>query len=434
MSLHAELNAEAIERLRIYRRNSVISSLVISCLVIVLICLILGIFLLPSLTKDSPEITVYDPPAKEEVVEVVEKVSRSDDPNPSSPSANMTKVVVANTASPTSIVSPDVDVSTPSLNFGDNMDFGTGMGDSLGSGGGFNNIPPIMKKRCSPEDRAARLKQMGGTPECEEAVMKALRWIKKTQNSDGSWGKADQVGMTGFAILVYLGHCETPTTSAEFGDSVTRGIAYLINIGLKNKGKITVHKDTSIRWVYEHAIATYALAEAYTFCSKLDHKIPDLDTVTKDACEIIMKGQGESGGWVYRYAPTNEGDNSVGYWQIQALKACSHTGLWPESKFKRYARKALQWLEKAQGKNGGIGYRGDPTVRPALTGGAVLCFQLWGEGKSKPARNGVKYMTASNKAFEWGKPTSNLYYHYYNAQAMINHGGKEWKDYNNLFR
>ena len=29
---------------------------------------------------------------------------------------------------------------------------------------------------------------------------------------------------------------------------------------------------------------------------------------------------------------------------------------------------------------------------------------------------------------------SNLYYHYYNAQAMINRGGDDWDDYNALFR
>ena len=143
--------------------------------------------------------------------------------------------------------------------------------------------------------------------------------------------------------------------------------------------------------------------------------------------------QGESGGWVYRYAPTNDGDNSVGFWQIQALKAASHTGLWAESKFKKYGRKAVGWLEKAQGANGAIGYRGDSGRSPGLTGGGVLCMQLWGEGRSKAARAGVKYISG-NQPFKWGEASSNLYYHYYNAQAMINHGGKEWDEYNKLFR
>jgi hypothetical protein len=433
MSLHAELNTEAVLRLQAYRRNSIISSLVVAFLVIILICLILGIFLLPPLFKETPEIVVYESNTSEEVQEVQEKVQRNVDRKPSSPSSSMTKVMVANTASPTTVPIPEVDVAAPSLDFGDGADFGSGWGDNSGvGGGGFGKIPATMKKRCSQEDRLSRLKEMGGTPECEDAVMKALRWIKQTQNSDGSWGNGDQVAMTGFSILAYLGHCETPA-STEFGESVSRGIAYLINNGLKNDGRMTVHPLTSIRWVYEHAIATYALAEAYTFCSKMDITIPDLDTITQKAAEYIMEGQGESGGWVYRYAPTNDGDNSVGYWQIQALKASSHTGLWPESKFNRYGRKALDWLEKAQGKNGAIGYRGDPTRSPGLTGGGVLCFQLWRGGSSKSARNGIKYV-AGNQAFKWGEDSSNLYYHYYNAQAMINHGGKEWEAYNNLFR
>ena len=234
MSLHAELNTEAILRLRAYRRNSVISSIVIAFLVIVLICLILGIFLLPSLVKDAPEIIVYESNVNEEVQEQDEKVQRNVDRKPSSPSSSMTKVMVANTASPTTVPVPEVDVTAPSLDFGDGADFGSGWGDGTGDGGGFGKIPATMKKRCSSEDRMARLKEMGGTPECEDAVMKALRWIKQTQNSDGSWGTADQVAMTGFAILAYLGHCETPA-SPEFGESVSRGIAYLINNGLEKR-------------------------------------------------------------------------------------------------------------------------------------------------------------------------------------------------------
>jgi hypothetical protein len=436
MSLHAQLDTEAVMRLNASRRNSMISSLVIACLFIVLICLLLKIFLLPSLVKETPEIVVYEANAKEEVKEVEEKLHRNTDRKPSSPSSTMTKVMVANTQSPTMIHVPDVDVSVPSVDFGNGMDFGSGWGTGDGSGGGgFGKIPATMKKRCSQEDRMARLREMGGTPECEEAVMKALRWLKQTQNSDGSWGEQHQSAMTGFAILAYLGHCETPNPalSPEFGDSVARGIAYLVNLGMRGNGRMTVHPQTAISWVYEHAIATYALAEAYTFTSKIDFPIPDLDTVVKKATDVIMDGQGESGGWVYRYAPTNGGDNSVGYWQIQALKAASHTGLWPESKFKRYARKAVEWLEKVQGENGAIGYREDSKRSPGLTGGGVLCMQLWGEGNSKATKAGVKYVSA-NHDFKWGQPNANLYYHYYNAQAMINEGGKAWEEYNKVFR
>ena len=432
MSLHAELNTEAADRLRTYRRNSAISSITIAFLVIAMVCLVLGIFLLPSLMKDDPDdFVIIESKKIEDDVDTPVKPQRNLKHEPSSPSTHMTRVMVVNATSPTSVPVPEMNVTVPSLDFGAGADIGKGWDNGPGDGS-FTAIDPRVRKRCSLEDRMARLKETGGTPECEDAVMKALRWIKQTQNSDGSWGNADQVAMTGFSLLAYLGHCETPA-SPEFGESVSRGIAYLVNNGLKNDGRLTVHPETSIRWVYEHAIATYALAEAYTFCHTSGDDIPDLDTVTQKAAEIIMDGQGESGGWVYRYAPTNDGDNSVGYWQIQALKACSHTGLWPESKFRKYGRKALDWLDKAQGDNGAIGYRGDPARSPGLTGGGVLAFQLWGGGRSKNVRSGIKYISA-NQAFKWGDASSNLYYHYYNAQAMINHGGKEWDAYNKLFR
>jgi hypothetical protein len=202
---------------------------------------------------------------------------------------------------------------------------------------------------------------------------------------------------------------------------------------MENKGSLTTKGLTSNQWVYEHGIATYALAEAYTFCSQLKINIPNLAEVTKMGGDMIMQGQGESGGWVYKFASTNSGDNSVGFWQIQALKACKHTGLWPTSKFTKPSRKALDWLEKVQGKDGAIGYRNDPNRSPGLTGGGVLAFQMWDKGSSSEARKGVKYIE-DNSDFDWGNENSNLYYHYYHAQAMINHGGKEWDDYNLRFR
>ena len=357
MSLHAELTPEARERLHAQQRNSTISSVLIAMLMVVLIALILGVFLLPNLVRETPTIVTYESSLDEDTNLEEKKVQTSMDRKPSSPSSSMSKVIAANTTSPTAVPVPDVEVTTPSLDFGDGDDFGSGWGDGSGSGGGFGNIPAAMKKRCSAEDRMARLRETGGTPECEEAVMKALRWLKKTQNADGSWDSQHPVAMTGFAILAFLGHCETPQ-SEEFGDAVSRGIAYLINVGLKNDGRLTNKDAGSIQWVYDHGIATYALAEAYTFCSKLNIPIPNLDVVTKKAGDMIMKGQGDSGGWVYKFAPTNDGDNSVGFWQIQALKACKHTGLWSDSKFTKVSRKALDWLDKAQGKDGSIGYRG----------------------------------------------------------------------------
>ncbi len=77
MSIHVPLKPEAIERLHKQRRNTTISSLVISILAVVLIALILGIFLLPNILKEVPVIVTYAASLEEpkeverELVEVV---------------------------------------------------------------------------------------------------------------------------------------------------------------------------------------------------------------------------------------------------------------------------------------------------------------------------------------------------------------------------
>ena len=435
MSLHVQLSPEALENLRRQKRNSTISSILVSVLVLTVLFLVMGIFMLDLQIKETPTIVTYESQTPDENPIEERKVNTQVMKKPSAPSSSMTKVIAASsTNSPVSIPVPDVDVTTPSMEFGDGEDFGGGWGSAgdFGSGGGFSKIPNTMRQRCDPQDRMNRLKESGGTAKGEEAVVKALDYLQKTQNADGSWDANHPVAMTGLALLAYLGHCETPQ-SKKYGQTVEKAIIYLVNNGLKQDGRLTNKPETSIQWVYDHGIATYALAEAYTFCSKLNIKIPDLDKVTKKAGEIIMKGQAPSGGWNYRYGQQADGDNSVGFWQIQAMKACKHTGLWKDSEFQRHSRLALDWLEKVQGTDGAIGYRSDSKRSPGLTGGGVLAFQMWDESNHKSVKKGVEWISKNSK-FNWGTHDANLYYHYYKIQAMLNYGGKEWDEYNKMIR
>jgi hypothetical protein len=439
MSLHVQLSPEALENLRRQRRTSTISSIFVSILVVAAIFLVMGIFLLPNMYKESPTIVTYQSSVAEEEQIQEKKVNTQIQRKPSAPSSAMTKVIASNSASTVSIPVPEVDVTTPSMDFGDGQDFGGGWGNSgdFGAGGGFGKIPSDMRKRCSPQDRMNRLKESGGTAKGEEAVVKALDYLQNTQNADGSWDTRHQVGMTGLALLAYLGHCETPQ-SPKYGDTVLKAITYIINAGLQSKDGMLCSSRKGHGPAYEHGIATYALAEAYTFCSKLNIKVPDLDKVTKKAGDLLMVGQTSAGGWLYGYAQGAGGDNSVGYWQIQAMKACKHTKLWKDSDFSKHSKLALEWLEKVQGPDGAIGYKNNPGQYPGLTGGGILAFQMWDQGRHKSVKKGVEWIE-KNAAFNLKTSTSernsaSLYYHYYHMQVMMNHGGKEWDKYNKMVR
>jgi type III secretory pathway component EscV len=134
MSLHAQLSPEALARLHAQRRNSTISSLVIAFLVIVLIGLIFGFVLLPNLIKETPTIVTYQASLTEDNKIEEKKMNNQVQRKPSAPSSSMAKVIASNTASPTAVPVPEVDVPEPSTDFGDGDDFGDGWG-SGGDGG-----------------------------------------------------------------------------------------------------------------------------------------------------------------------------------------------------------------------------------------------------------------------------------------------------------
>ncbi|MCP5534744.1 MAG: hypothetical protein H7A51_00745 [Akkermansiaceae bacterium] len=437
MSLHAQLSPEAQARLHAQQRNSTITSIIISILTVLLIGIILLYLLLPQIDNYTPEIVSYQAGAEDKDKVTKREMTRAVERKPSAPSSSMAKVIAANTTSPTAVPVPEVDVPDPSTDFGNGDDFGDGWGngDGDGGGGGFGNIPATMRERCSKDDRLNRLAQNGGNEQCEEAVLKALRWLKKTQKPDGSWGSQYKVAMTGFALLAFLGHCETPN-SEEFGDAVTRGIVYLVNVNMKNKGKMA--SDFKGHWSYEHGIATYALGEATTFCIKLGINIPKLKEATKAAGDFILEHQNKNGSWTYKYEMSGgHTDNSIGLWQIQALKACKHTDMWDEKAFKGVIREALDYIKGCQDSRGGIGYA-NSSGRPddvgwTMTGAGMLAFQMWGKSHDSVVRKGAHHIRKNTK-FEYNGAHADLYRHYYHAQAMMNRGGAEWDFYNQLFR
>jgi hypothetical protein len=323
---------------------------------------------------------------------------------------------------------------TESAAFGTGEDDQIGEGDLFGSPGGGNgkHIPMPPAQRCSREDRLARLAENGAGEEVDQAVLRTLRWLKNTQTDRGSWGQQHQVGMTGLALLAYLGHCETPV-SVEFGESCTDALVYLINRGIQNNGKLATNLADK-HWPYEHAIATYALAEALSFSHLHGYNIPNHAAVVQDAGQWIINNQHESGGWDYSYEESGArgGDLSIVGWQLQALKACKATGL-DFRNMERSVRDALHYVAARQDVSGGFGYTGTTPAGAidihSLTGVGVLSFQIWGKSANSAARRGIRYI-ADRTPFDYTTADGDLYAHYYSSQAMMRHGGERWDDYN----
>ena len=294
---------------------------------------------------------------------------------------------------------------------------------------GLAGLPGTMAGRAGGTARGQAMAKNGGKKEGELAVLRGLRWLVKTQNSDGSWSTPPQfqAAMTGFALLSFLGHGETPV-SPEFGPTVGRAIDWVLENGKKYNGHLSMEPAITQHGSYAHGIVTYALGEYYTMTK--DDRAAEL---FKQAVKYIVDGQGPDGGWMYNYNK-EQSDTSVTGWQIQALKAAHLSGLSIEG-VDAALDKAMLNLKRVQGPNGGFGYRA-PEDRYSLTGVGVLCTYFWKQNLDKSVASGVNFMFSQldKNPVEYKAPNADLYTWYYNTQACLMVGGDAWKKWNALFQ
>ena len=442
MSLHIESTDEALEELKKQRTKTLAAAISVSFLGVALMGLLLYlVHIIAAIPEDPPMVAYATQEGDNPDIDTPEVTQTTQRPSSSSAAAQV-KVIAAVASADVAVVNPDIEVEVPSEELSTGIDIGDGFGIGTGDGDG-GGIPGILSKRCDLNDRMKRITENGGTPQCEEAVVKSLRWLKKQQNGNGSWGDGQfKASMTGITLLAYLAHCETPL-SEEFGENVLKGISFLVDLGMKNP---VISEQPGLKEVcYDHAVATYALCEAYTFCKQMDiPSISNLEKVVVKAVDRILDAQCPNGGWAYSYNNRINPniDLSVTGWNVQALKAAEHGGIKPtKGEIRTALRKAAMYCRKCSKPDGLFTYmqegREDATARPSLVGVGVLSLQMCGSGSDSAARKGLDWMLKNtNKPFNWraNNTSSNLYQHYYGVQAAMNRGGDVWTAYNRAFR
>ncbi|MBO7620733.1 MAG: hypothetical protein J6T06_09500, partial [Victivallales bacterium] len=234
--------------------------------------------------------------------------------------------------------------------------------------------------------RMNALKKAGGNQKTESAVLRALRWLKKTQNENGSWtaDKNYSDAITGLCLLAYLAHGETPT-SEEFGITVQKSMQFLadrVNANAIPKGN---------HYPYINGIVAYALAEAYGMT-----KIPFLRPPMEAALQVLMDGQQSGGGYDYNYKQEARWDLSVAGWQYQAMKAGFVAGANVKD-LSKGMEKGVSFIRNVTFKkphsdtDRPFGYSTPGGGSDGMQGAAVLCLQLLGEGSCPEAKAGIDF-------------------------------------------
>ncbi len=250
----------------------------------------------------------------------------------------------------------------------------------------------------------------------EAAVDKALEFLVRAQNADGSWPSQlgwRNNGVSAICLLAFLGRGHTPRRG-PLSPVVDRGLAYLLST--QTERGLYASPNKSHGPMYDHALATLAVIEACGYVPE-----PEVRQSAQRAIDLIVKSQNAQGGWRYQPVP-QDADLSVTVMQIVALRAAVNARMSvPETTLS----KALEYVRSCAVPDGGFGYQGPNNPAPARTAAGVLSMQLLGAFDDPAVRKGLDYLQkadAGNRRHEhyW-------YLSYYAMQAHFQAGGSDWQ-------
>jgi hypothetical protein len=318
--------------------------------------------------------------------------------------------------------------------------------------------PPPGDKSGAEVTPGAPMKVVPGTGVVRDLPASQLRdgieWLDHHQSIDGSWdcdgfmancgkigntvcdgaGESNHdVGITGLALLAFMGDGNTPMTG-QYKETVAKGIKWLKDQQDFETG--ILGKRVGHGFMYNHAIGTLALCEAY-FATKS----PFLRRTTQDAIAFIARARNPYSAWRYEYPPTGENDTSVTGWMVFALK-CAEDGELTIDKA-AYAG-ATSWFDEvtdpATGRTGydsvgsqssrmtGINEQYPPDKGEAMTAVALLCRFFMGED---PARSPIMekqaaLLRADPPVYNPDGFGNDFGYWYFGSYAMFQMGGSKY--------
>ncbi|MCB9882206.1 MAG: terpene cyclase/mutase family protein [Planctomycetes bacterium] len=293
----------------------------------------------------------------------------------------------------------------------------------------------------------------------EGPVMAGLKWLFEHQDDDGKWdadefdkhcqgdrcedpgGSLHDTGLTGLALLAFLGDGHHPNRKTRYQRTVKKGIAWLLSNqddGGEDDGLIGGRSGHN--FIYNHALGTLALCEAFLLSRQEQLRVP-----TQRAVQFILRARNPYKAWRYAVPPNGENDSSVTGWMIFVLKTAEDAGL--DIDKQAYEGALALFNELTDPNTGRCGYmaRGENPARPegmldrfpaeaseSLTAVSLLCRIFMGERGDKQPLIGAHADLLLEKLPKWSEDgsTNDMYYWYYGAYAMMQMGGKHWKRWN----
>ena len=279
-----------------------------------------------------------------------------------------------------------------------------------------------------------------------------LDWLKRHQDADGKWdcdsfpkhddpgsdpcsgiGNATHdVGVTGLALLAFLGDGST-LRSGPYKDVVKKAVHWLRR--QQDPATGLFGQRTGHDFVYDHAIAAYAMCEAFGLSG-----YETLRPVAQRGLDYLESHRNPYGVW--RYQPRGgDNDTSITGWCIMAYESGAFFGLVVD---RQALRLATQWLDEVSDATGQHGYsrRGEGSARkagdhaqrfPSDKGEAMTAVGLFSRFFLGQNPKEVQLMRAAAdrllaKPPVWNEQDGSIdhYYWYYATYALFQMGGNHW--------
>lgn len=296
-----------------------------------------------------------------------------------------------------------------------------------------------------------------------DRVGAGLNWLRDHQNFEGYWssarfqedsirkdakrsynlefvkpGKADgdigwsddvDVGLTGLGLLSFVG-AGYDHKEGDYRETVRRALMYLRKVQA-NDGCFGAKEEDC--FVYNHAIATMALCEAYGISGD-----EALKKTGDRAVDFILKAQNPGLAWRYGVKP-GENDTSFTGWAILALKSARIAGL--EFETKDAFDGAVAWLDSVTVVLKGVAKTGynlpasdnarlraaqSYETNPTMDAINVCTRLLMGTSDAKD-KNLVSQVKVIGKSLpSWAQKKLDYMYWFWGTMAMFQIGGDSW--------
>ena len=320
----------------------------------------------------------------------------------------------------------------------DSNQWNTAVGLGGGAGGKWGGRRGGRKRLGSKKRGTARAIDLG------------LKWLKDHQDKDGKWDcdafmKHDKngtpcdgagnpvhdVGITALALLAFLGDGST-MRSGPYKDSVKKAVIWL----RRQQGPNGLFgTNASHDFIYDHAIAAYAMCEAYG--------LSNYRLLRKPAQQGINYLESHRNPYsVWRYQPRDlDNDISVTGWAVMAYKSAKYFGLMVNDDAMKYAS---AFLDEVSDPTGAHGYRqaGESCSRKqgehemefpagksqALTAVGLFCrIFLDQDPREQPImNNAARLLNRTPPTWNESDGSIDHYYWYYATYALFQMGGTPW--------